>query len=199
MSKKLNLLNQTFGDYTVLKEMPRKPGKSTKWLCQCKCGRQKIVQGSKLNRGIRTRCLSCAIGASKTTHNLSKTRAHNCWVHMRSRCLNPNSKNYIYYGGRGITICERWMKFENFYEDMGERPEGMTLDRIDVNGNYEPGNCRWATDKEQMRNRRNTLCEEDVFEIRKMIQIGYTKKVIADIFSKSEITISRIKRGETWK
>ena len=117
---------------------------------------------------------------------------------MRYRCLNPNSKHYIDYGGRGIAICERWMTFENFYEDMGDPPTGMTLDRIDVNGNYEPDNCRWATDKQQVRNRRNTLCEEDVYEIKKMLQIGFCEQVIADIFSKSKRTIQRIKNGKIW-
>ncbi len=73
---------------------------------------------------------------------------------MKDRCLNPNDKNYKNYGGRGITVCERWMDFTNFLADMGEKPEGLTLDRINNDGNYEPGNCRWATWKEQRRNQR---------------------------------------------
>jgi hypothetical protein len=81
-------------------------------------------------------------------------RTHSSWVHMRQRCTNEKNKYFAYYGGRGITVCERWKSFDAFVEDMGIRPEGRTLDRIDPNGNYEPDNCRWATPKEQSANQR---------------------------------------------
>lgn len=95
----------------------------------------------------------------RLTHGMSRTPIYESWKAMRKRCLNPNAPKYRLYGGRGITICERWDYFENFREDMGERPIGLSLDRIDNDGNYEPGNCRWATQKEQQNNRSNNKHE----------------------------------------
>ena len=93
-------------------------------------------------------------------HGLTRTPAYYSWVAMKDRCLRPANPAYRHYGGRGIAVCERWLQFEGFFADMGARPAGTTLDRINNNGNYEPGNCRWATDLEQARNTRvNRLVE----------------------------------------
>ena len=88
-------------------------------------------------------------------HGMTNSNLHRIWVSMRQRCENPNDPAYGNYGGRGIKVCKRWSKFEDFLADVSPRPEGTSLDRIDVNGHYEPGNCRWATKKQQSRNRRD--------------------------------------------
>jgi hypothetical protein len=91
-----------------------------------------------------------------TQHGMSGTATYCCWANMKYRCNNPNSKKYSDYGGRGIRVCERWNDFKVFFADMGEKPHGLTLDRKDNDGNYEPGNCRWATRSEQQGNTRRS-------------------------------------------
>lgn len=135
------------------------------WLCSCECGRQQKVRGDGLTSGRSTSCgcyvnelNGARLSKMETTHGHTKGKTMSptfqSWRGMRERCLNPKHGAWPYYGGRGITFCERWKKFENFLSDMGDRPEGMTLDRRDTDGNYEPGNCRWADRATQTSNRR---------------------------------------------
>lgn len=123
-------------------------------MCVCDCGIVKEVDTSTLTRGKSKSC-GCLHKEKVTTHGYNGTRTYKSYHAMKERCLNTNHQAYEFYGGRGITICNRWLlSFENFIEDMGERPEGRTLDRINNNEGYSKMNCRWATKSEQNKNKR---------------------------------------------
>jgi len=140
MKLRKNLKGRRFGKLRVL-SVANRTSHGTRWLCLCDCLRiLKVIAANK-------------------THGQSsgkkRTVEYCCWYAMKQRCLNPNAKQYKDYGGRGIKVCKRWMKFENFFEDMGKKPESdLTLDRKDNDGNYNKKNCRWATRREQSANRR---------------------------------------------
>jgi len=125
-----------------------------KWECSCDCGNKKIVWASNLLSG-HTQSCGCFRSEIVRTHDKSRTQEYKAWTNMWSRCTTPSSTGFHNYGGRAIRVCERWSDFNNFLTDMGMRPSPRhSIDRIDVNGNYEPTNCRWAEAKQQGRNRR---------------------------------------------
>jgi hypothetical protein len=145
-----------FGELTVVERFYHKNGK-VHWKCLCDCGKETICQSYNLKSGHIKTC-GCkkkeALIKALTRHGMTDSRTYSTWLSMISRCRNKKEKNY---GGRGIVVCDKWLNFEGFYEDMGEKPEGLSLDRINNNGNYCKENCRWATSKEQCNNTRRNV------------------------------------------
>lgn len=151
-----DMVGKTFGQWTVLK-YSHYNGSSKQYLCRCSCGIEAIRDGSALRRGKTVRCNDCRKKWLKDSgHGMKKTSIWVIWMGIKARCLNSKNRAYKNYGGRGITIDPRWHSFLNFYEDMGDRPNGMQIDRIDNDKGYYKENCRWATPKENCNNRRNS-------------------------------------------
>lgn len=156
----LDLTGQKFARLTAIRPVSS-GAQGVRWACVCECGNKTEVVAKSIKGGLvqSCGCLNVEVISRKgknSTHGLTKSPTYRTWLAMRQRCTYPKSISYRYYGAKGVTVCARWAdSFDNFYADMGARPEGKTIDRIDGTKGYEPGNCRWATPLQQVHNRSN--------------------------------------------
>lgn len=157
-AKVKDIMGQKFGRWNVIEPVGKKDG-CIVYLCRCDCGNERNIKSTSLLTGHSKMCQSCSARKRKTKHGYSNTPEYTAWIHMIERCYNPNCSEYKNYGARGITVCDAWRKsFEAFISDVGDRPgTEYSLDRINNNGDYEPGNVRWTTWDVQSKNRRGIV------------------------------------------
>lgn len=156
MNGRIRQPGERHGGLVILERIVPPEKKHSKLLCQCDCGEKILIDQTNFRK--QNSCKKCAI-KKHTKHGMNNTPIYEAWSHMKQRCLNSSDKNFHHYGGRGISICEEWHEFLPFYEwsITNGYKEGLSLDRIDNNGNYEPGNCRWTDRITQQNNRRNSI------------------------------------------
>jgi hypothetical protein len=212
MGSFIDITGQRFGRLVVTRRAPNK-GKSTAWLCRCDCGKNTEVFGVNLKRGFTVSCGCFRKEYERQADHARPVHGHAsggkrsptyvAYTGMIQRTTDSTSPSWSNYGGRGITTCDRWLKgdadrrgFECFLSDMGERPAGLTLDRIDNFGNYEPTNCRWADLHTQAVNRRTTkLSEADVTELRRSAHEGYSRRELAARFNVNPKYVGQVVSG----
>lgn len=199
-----DIVGQTIHAITVLAYAGKGGGKYHRYLCLCACGKGLVRLRQTLTR--KTVRISCGCSRPSSAgpingnfkHGESCSRSHYIWSSMRGRCNNPNHPKFHRYGGRGIKVCARWDDFRKFLADMGEPPDGMSLDRIDVDGHYSPGNCRWATQKTQQNNRSNNRFILFRGEMRRLTELatehGISPKILRQRIDRDGNSISEALR-----
>ncbi len=198
------LTGRKFNRLTVLSYYGVKRPYKHQWLCLCDCGNEKVVVSHHLKSGAISSCGCNRYELSRLrlgTHGMSKTKEHKTWRNIKERCLNPNKKAYKDYGGRGITVCDEWVKsFETFFADMGFAPtDKHTIERLDNHLGYTKSNCVWLLNIYQNQNKRSVLGVEKVCEIKRDIQAGLRSVEISRKYKTTEQTISNIKLGKTYR
>ena len=167
MTEMIDLTGQKFNRWTVIKLAPKAKNGSSMWYCKCDCGTERIVNGYTLTSGKSKSCGCLSVDVNKSeevrakheTHGMYQSRIYHTWRGIKQRCCDPGNYHYIGYGARGIKVCDEWLTFEGFYAWAmfnGYRDD-LTIDRIDVDGNYEPANCRWVSALVQQNNKRNNV------------------------------------------
>jgi hypothetical protein len=203
MTKKIEMIGKKLWHLTVLAEAGRNKRQQVLWKCLCDCGNYTVVSGVMLRRGQTKSCgclVSIATSRANKTHGLTGTRIYTTWAAMLARCNKPTATSYPRYGAVGVTICDSWKSFDCFYADVAHLyKDGMQIDRIDNNGNYEPGNVRWVTPKQNIRNSTVVkLDEQEVGAIKSLFLLGVKGSQMAKAFNVQQTTISAIKNGKNW-
>jgi predicted XRE-type DNA-binding protein len=189
------LTNQQIGKWSVGDSFQHSVHHYRMYKCVCECGTEKDVKHDHLVNGKTKSC-----GCSWTTHGMTNTNEYRVWDAMVRRCLNKKHHAFKDYGGRGITVCDKWLKFEGFFEDMGNQPQNMQIERVDNSLGYFKENCKWTTVTEQARNRRSTkLSLNQVKSIKELIANGVAQELIASQFGVSRSNIGHIAQGATWR
>jgi hypothetical protein len=201
--KRVDMTGRVFGRLTALEPVGRR-GTNVTWRCRCECGTEVVAAGNDMRAGLKQSCGCLRRELAKRTehgHMVGKkpSPTYSSWRAMLKRCYSPRNRSYADYGGRGIIVCERWRSFEPFLSDMGDRPEGTSLDRIDVNGNYEPGNCRWLAVGQQQWNRRcSVLSPQLAQEIVGRHEHGESMASIGRRLGINRFTVNTVVRGLAW-
>ena len=195
-----DVVGMTFGAWTVRARVAG-PSRQSKYECVCACGLVRQISRGNLTQGKTKSCgcmKSTLLKTKRTTHGMSgDTKAYRAWSSMITRCFNENCKAWANYGGRGVKVCARWLKFENFFADVGNPTAGQSLDRINTDGDYEPGNVRWADSKTQARNRRVVRLNETAVAAMRSGKLHPLDVVESTGCKRSTAYAAR--RGQNWK